>query len=85
MIEPADLKQIEDMIKRALSSRQPSINTGNDTVKARHIGEGVRFVRCGLAAARPTAGERAGAIYFATDTFVLSVYTGSAWKDETLS
>lgn len=85
MIEPADLKQIDELIKKSLSARQPSINTGNDTVKARHIGEGVRFIRSGVAASRPTAGERSGAIYFATDTFVLSVYTGSAWKTTTLS
>lgn len=85
MIEQEDWVKIETLIRRLLTARQPSINTGNDTVKARQIGEGVRFLRSGLAAARPTAGERAGAVFFATDTFVLSVWTGALWKDETLS
>lgn len=51
-----------------------------DAVKQRHIGEGVRFLRYGLAAARPTSGELTGAVYFASDTTVASVWTGSAWK-----
>lgn len=56
-----------------------------DIIKQRHVGEGIRFIRSGTAANRPTSGEKAGACWFATDTFVFSVWTGSAWKTVTLS
>jgi len=49
------------------------------------VGEGVRMVRAGLAADRPTSGEKDGAVFFATDTGVLSAWDGSAWLDTTLS
>lgn len=38
----------------------------------------------GLSADRPTAPTKV-TLYFATDTFALSVWTGSAWKSVTLS
>jgi len=56
-----------------------------DTIKQRHVGEGVRFIRAGLAASRPTSGEKAGAIYFATDTNVLSIWNGTAWTTHTIT
>lgn len=34
----------------------------------------------GVAASRPTSGAFTGAQYFSTDTFILSVWTGSVWK-----
>jgi hypothetical protein len=39
----------------------------------------------GLAASRPTAGSFAGQQFFSIDTFVLSIWTGAAWKTTTLS
>jgi hypothetical protein len=39
----------------------------------------------GLAASRPSSGTVAGQMFFATDTFVLSVWSGAAWKTTTLS
>ena len=43
------------------------------------------FPQTGVAANRPTNGRFTGDQFFATDTFALSVYTGSAWKSTTLS
>src|SRR3990167_7341448 len=43
-----------------------------DTIKARHVGEGVRYIRFGLAADRPTLGEKEGAVYFSKDTDTLN-------------
>jgi len=79
-------QQIKDLIQTAL--REVKIrqsNIGNDEVKALHIGDGVRMVRSGTAAKRPTSGERAGAAYFASDTGVLSMWNGTAWLTTTLS
>lgn len=59
-----------------------------DAIKSRHIGEGVRFIRSGLAADRPTLGEgtaAGSAMFFATDTGVLSIWDGDEWLDTTLS
>ncbi len=51
-------------------------------------GSGGAFIQAGLAADRPASPTNASGksmIYFATDTNVLSVYNGSAWKSTTLS
>ncbi len=79
-------QQIKELIQTMISEAKiRQTNIGNDEVKALHIGDGVRMIRAGLAANRPTNGEKAGACYFATDTFVLSAWTGTAWKTTTLS
>ena len=39
----------------------------------------------GIASARPTSGTFAGQQFFSTDTWVLSIWTGAAWKTTTLS
>ena len=74
-------QQIKDLIQTVLKEiKIHQNNIGFDEVKAIHIGDGVRMVRAGLAANRPTSGERAGAIYFETDTPALKIYDGSAWQ-----
>lgn len=45
----------------------------------------VGIIPAGLAANRPTAGTFKGQTYFATDTLVLSAWTGALWKNVTLS
>ena len=42
-------------------------------------------IRSGTAAGRPASGEWAGAIYFATDTYVLSIWDGAAWRTVALT
>ena len=56
-----------------------------NVVKSRHVGEGVRFIRAGLAANRPTTPEKDGATYYATDENKLYVGDGGAWVSATLT
>jgi len=89
MIDDKDEIIIEGMIKsevdRSLNGRITQTMIPSGTIKTRHVGEGVRFIRAGIASERPTTGELAGALYFQTDDFKLYVYTGSTWKSITLS
>lgn len=39
----------------------------------------------GVAADKPNSGSFIGAQYYATDTFVLSIWNGSVWKSTTLA
>jgi len=87
-----DLQQQIDELKKEIADlkskriRQEMILPG--AVKMRHISEGVRFIRSGLAANIPTSGEeplQGSAAYFATDTGDLSIWDGSAWLAVTLS
>jgi len=82
------IQELKDIVTQLEHSRVSQTNIEPDAVKQRHVGEGVRFIRSGLAADRPTSGEgttSGSAMYWATDTFVLSIWTGSAWKTTTLS
>ena len=84
-----DKQEVEQLIDEKLRElRFPSIHQqdlSSDSVKQRHVGEGVRYIRAGTAANRPTSGEKAGAVYFATNTDVLSVWNGTTWVSETLT
>lgn len=85
MIEDQDKIMIQEMIKAALTGKVSQLMIPNDTIKQRHVGEGVRYLRSGIATERPTEGELDGATFFATDTNVLSIWNGSAWVSETLT
>lgn len=50
-----------------------------------HMASGNVVITTGLAANRPTKGTNTCLAYFATDSHVLSVWTGSAWKATTLT
>lgn len=80
-----DRQEIEKLIDEKLKRAFGQFDVLPDVVKSRHVGEGVRFVRAGTAANRPTSGEKTGAIYLATDTNVLSCWNGTAWVSETLT
>ena len=67
------------LIKKEVKENLDQQDITSDLIKQRHVGEGIRFIRAGTAANRPTSGELNGAIYFATDTAVLSLWDGSAW------
>lgn len=79
------IKELEDRIRKLETARITQDKFIPNSIGARFIGEGVRFVRYGLAANRPTSGEIPGAIWFSTDTQVLSIWAGSAWYSETLT
>lgn len=80
-------KQLEELIKRVEQLEQRRIyqsDISNDAIKMRHIGESVRYIRSGVAASRPTSGEeplQGSAIYFSTDTNILSVWDGDEWVE----
>lgn len=82
------IEALEKLQKGGTRIYQQDIVPG--AVKQRHISEGVIFIRSGLAANRPStltveASQNGSAMYWATDTFALSIWTGSAWKSVTLS
>lgn len=56
-------------------------------VQQRHLEANLYAIKFGLAADRPaTPGEDGSYFaYFATDTFVLSCWSGSAWKNTSLT
>ena len=81
-----DTKQeIKRLIQEELQGVIGQFDVLPDMVKQRHVGEGIRFIRSGTAANRPTSGEKAGAVWFATNTDVLSVWNGTTWVSETLT
>lgn len=95
----SDLTNQVDQLKSQLDTLQAKIanidskrikqqNILPDVIKMRHIGEGVRFIRSGLAASKPTKGEKpmqGSPVYFAYDTNVLYIFNGTAWKSTTLT
>ena len=85
------IQQIRTLTQRLSALEQRRVGQGmiiNGQVKQRHLGEGNRFIRSGLAADRPTTGEpvevNSSAYYFSTDSGVLSVWNGTAWLSVTL-
>lgn len=82
-------RQIEELAKKIKVLEEKRIyqrDIAPEGVKMRHVGEGVRFIRSGLAADRPTEGEvplQGTAIFLATDTNVMSIWdnTNGAWVD----
>ena len=52
-----------------------------DTIKSRMISEGVRYLRSGVVADRPTEGEQEGATFYATDEDKLYMWDGDSWNE----
>jgi len=75
-----DKREIDEVIKKEVRAQVKQSDIRPDAIKQRHVGEGIRFIRAGLAANLPTSGEMAGALYFETDTPALKVWDGSAWQ-----
>lgn len=80
-----DKNEIERLIEEKIKKVMGQIDYLPDSVKQRHVGEGVRYLRAGTAANRPTSGEKAGATYFETDTNKLKIWNGTAWVEEELT
>lgn len=75
------------MVDHTLKGTQRVIHSSDilpNTIKQRHLESNAWIIFTGLAADRPDGSSHVRA-YFATDTFVLSIWTGSAWKSVTLS
>lgn len=84
-------KQIDELKKEVEALKTRRITQEMilpNVIKTRMVGEGVRFIRSGLAADRPTEGEgtaSGSAMYFATDSGLLSIWDGSSWLETTLT
>ena len=74
-------KLIDDKIRRVLGQ----VDYLPDSIKQRHIGEGVRFIRAGAVALRPATPEKDGAVYYATDENKLYIGDTGAWLEETFT
>ena len=78
IVEIKRLSDAVDELQRRVSQRE----IVQKTVKQRHI-DGIIVIK-GLAADRPS-GETDVQAYWATDTGVLSIWSGTAWLSETLT
>ncbi len=75
---------VENILEKQESRRIYQSDIIPFAVKSRHI-DGI-IIKKGVAADRPTDGDAVGVwSWWSTDTFVLSIWTGSAWKTVTLS
>lgn len=71
-------------IKEASDQRLQQTQVPQGMVKPRALETNFRGIKRGLAADRPDEGAQYP-FYFATDTGVLSAWTGTAWLSTTLS
>lgn len=86
-------KEIQELKKRVEQLEQKRVykqDIAADAVKMRHIAEGVRYVRDGVTADKPTEGEeplQGAAMFFDYTTNTLYVWNRSAnaWKSVLLS
>ena len=75
----------EEDVKRIIKSFIFQVTLSPDVVKQRHMGEGIRFVRAGLVADKPTTPERDGSVYYATDENKLYIGDSGSWLSATFS
>ena len=85
-----ELDKIKEEIKILRERRIHQTMILPDAIKMRAIGEGVRFVRTGVAADLPTAGEeplQGAAVYFdeTNNKWYIWNRTSGAWVSTTLS
>ena len=80
-----DKEEIIKLIKEEIRRSITQVDFLPDVVKSRHIGDGVRFIRAGLVASRPTTPEKDGAVYYATDENKLYIGDTGAWLEETFT
>jgi hypothetical protein len=84
------LKELEERIKTLETRRLLQQDYTNDSVKMRTIGEGVRYIRGGVTADKPTSGEepmQGNAIFFDETASKLYIWnrTTNLWKSATIA
>ena len=84
------LKELEERIAKLETKRVLQQDILPDVVKMRHIGEGVRFIRGGITADKPTAGEepmQGNAVFYDETAEKLYIWnrTSGAWVSVSLS
>ena len=85
MDEQISKQEIERLIEEKVKKTISQYSAFPDSIKQRHVGEGVRYIRAGTAANRPTSGEKAGAVWFSSDTDTLNIWNGVSWVQEILT
>lgn len=82
-----EIDKLKDDIKLLTERRISQTMVMQGAIKNKHLGEPNTYIRSGLAADRPTGADVTfgTTAYFATDTFVLSIWTGTAYKTVTLT
>jgi hypothetical protein len=83
-----DLDQLQADVELLKQRRLTQVDYTNGSVKQRHMGEANIWVNGGLSTARPATPNKTSqgtAIWFSTDTNVLSIWNGVAWKNTTLT
>lgn len=78
------IQKLENRIKRLEVQRITQQQMAPNSVSQSAIIGGDLIFR-GLASARPSNGNQGQRAYFATDTKVLSIWTGSAWATVSLT
>ena len=82
------IEYLEKQIEFLMQKRMSQVDFLPGSVKQRTIGEGPLWINSGLSADKPTtplATSLGSYIYFATDTNVLWVHNGTAYKSVTLT
>ena len=78
------IKILEDKITHLEQRRVGQEMIIPTAIKTRHLGEGAPYIQSGTAANRPTSGNeplQGSAVWFSTDTNVLSIWDGDSWVD----
>ena len=81
------LRELEERVVKLESRRILQQDIMPTVIKNRHMGEANSYFFSGVASKRPTGATFGNntTYYFATDTNVLSVWNGTAWKSTTLT
>lgn len=85
-----EIKKLKTRLDKVEKTRITQDRIVPDAIKSRAMGEGIRFIRSGATADKPTAGEEppaSAAVFYDTTTNKLWVWNSasSAWKSTTLS
>jgi hypothetical protein len=84
------IRELEERLAKLETRRILQQDIINDVVKMRHIGEGVRYIRGGVTADKPTAGEKpmqGNAVYYDETAKVLYIWNNSddGWDEVSLT
>lgn len=80
-----DEKEVTKIVEEKIRTIINQFNIFPGTIKERHVGEGVKYLRAGLVANKPTLPEKDGAVYYAKDENKLYIGDGGAWVSTTLA
>ena len=82
------VKKLQERVDYLMEKRITQVDFVPGSVRTRSMGEANLWVRGGLEANLPTAGEgttNGYALYFCTDSKKLKIWTGTAWVSTTLA